>query len=169
MVVVLALQYLGAFGLVLLAWPVSLALVKLVAGWMACLVIAAALWNTPDSLGEERFAPSGRLFRLFAAGLVFVIIFSAFSILHNWLVDVNGESILASLILILMGLLHLGLTTHPFRSTSGLLTSYLGFEIVYANLENSALVAGLLAGLTVGLALVCAYLLAVAELEEEQI
>ena len=167
MTIVLAVQYLGAFVLVLFSWPVNLALVKLVSGWMACLALATGLWNTPESLGEERFAPSGRLFRLLACGLVLIIILTASSGLQSWLPDVDSAHIWASLLLIGMGLLHLGLTTHPIRSVVGLLTVYSGFEIVYSALENSALVAGLLAGLTVGLALVGAYLLAAPDLEEE--
>ncbi len=167
MVSVLALQYLGAFVQVLLAWPINLALVKLVAGLMACLILAAALWATPDSLGEEHFAPSGRLFRLLAAGLVLIIIIAASTGMQAWLPEVDRASIWIGLVLIGMGLLHLGLTTQPFRSVVGLLTVYLGFEIMYASLENSALVAGLLAGLTVGLAFVGAYLLAAPDLEDD--
>ena len=167
MVLVLAFQYLGAFVLVLLSWPVNMALVMLVAGWMACLILAAILWNTPDMLIDERFAPSGRLFRLLAAGLVLIIIQTGAVGLQDWLPEVDFTIIWASLLLIGMGLLHLGLTAHPFRSIVGLLTVYLGFEILYASLENSALVAGLLAGLTVGFALVGAYLTAAPDLEEE--
>ena len=167
MVASLALQYLAAFALILLIWPVNMALVKLVAGLMACLILAAALWNTPNTLVDEHFAPSGRIFRLLAAGLVLIIIQAGAAGLQKWLPEVNSTTIWASLLLIGMGLLHLGLTTHPFRSVAGLLTVYLGFEIVYASLENSALVAGLLAGLTVGFALVGAYLLAAPDLEQE--
>ena len=67
-----------------------------------------------------------------------------------------------------MGLLHLGLTNHPFRVTLGLLTVLSGFEILYAAVETSTLVAGLLAGINLGLALVCAYLLVAPLLEEPE-
>lgn len=38
--VALGAQYLGAFALVALSWPVNLAIVKLITGWMASSVIA---------------------------------------------------------------------------------------------------------------------------------
>jgi hypothetical protein len=57
-----------------------------------------------------------------------------------------------------MGLLHLGLTVHPLRITLGLLITLAGFEILYASLENSILVTGLLAVITLGLALTGSYL-----------
>jgi hypothetical protein len=49
----------------------------------------------------------------------------------------------------------------------GLLTVLSGFELVYAALETSILIAGLQAVITLGLALVGAYLLAVPLMEEE--
>ena len=64
-----------------------------------------------------------------------------------------------ALILIGMGLLHLGLSVHPMRVTLGLLITLAGFEVLYASLENSILVSGLLAVITLGLALTGSYLL----------
>ena len=70
------------------------------------------------------------------------------------------------MILIGIGLLHLGMTTHPMRVILGLLTVLSGFEILYASLEKLVLVAGLQAVITLGLALVGAYLLAVPRMEK---
>jgi hypothetical protein len=53
----------------------------------------------------------------------------------------------------------LSLTSDPLRVIIGLLTSLSGFEIIYAAVETSTLVTGLLAGVNLGLALVGAYLL----------
>jgi hypothetical protein len=61
--------------------------------------------------------------------------------------------------LIGMGLLQLSLTSHPLKVIIGLLTALSGFEIIYAAIETSTLVTGLLAGITLALALVGAYLL----------
>jgi len=65
-----------------------------------------------------------------------------------------------------MGLLQLGLTALPLRITIGLLTVLSGFEILYAVVETSTLVSGLLAGVSLGLALVGAYLLTIPTMEE---
>jgi hypothetical protein len=64
-----------------------------------------------------------------------------------------------------MGILHLGITAQPMRVTIGLLTVFSGFEIVYAALEGSILVAALLATIDLGVALVGAYLLTAAPTE----
>ena len=70
------------------------------------------------------------------------------------------------MILIGLGLLHLGMSTRPLRVVIGLLTVLSGFELVYAGLETSILIAGLQAVVTLGLALIGAYLLAVHEMED---
>jgi hypothetical protein len=54
---------------------------------------------------------------------------------------------------------HLGLTSEPLNVIIGLLTMLTGFEILYAAVESSILVAGLLAGTTLGLGIVGSYLL----------
>jgi len=64
-----------------------------------------------------------------------------------------------------LGLLHLGLTSSALRVTLGLLTVLAGFEILYAAVETSVLVAGLLAAVSLGLALAGAYLLVVPSLK----
>jgi len=67
---------------------------------------------------------------------------------------------LAGLWLIAMGGLQLGISTHPLRVILGLLTFLSGFEILYAPLETSSFIAGFLAVLTLGIALVGSFLLA---------
>jgi hypothetical protein len=79
---------------------------------------------------------------------------------------VEMEQVWGGLILIGIGLLHLGLTAQPLRVVLGLLTVLSGFEILYAAVESATLVAGLLAGVNLGLALVGAYLLVSPGLEE---
>jgi hypothetical protein len=73
-----------------------------------------------------------------------------------------------AVLLIGMGLINLGMTTRPLRVLLGLLTTLSGFELLYAAVESSVLVAGLLAVVTLGLALVGAYLLDTLSGEEEE-
>ncbi|MGE5375620.1 MAG: hypothetical protein ACM3XO_11245, partial [Bacteroidota bacterium] len=70
--------------------------------------------------------------------------------------------------LIGMGLLHLGITSYILRVVIGLMTVLSGFEILYAAVEGSILVAALLATINLGLALVGAYLL-IAQNNAEQV
>ena len=65
-----------------------------------------------------------------------------------------------------MGLLQLGTTTQILRVILGLLTTLSGFEILYAAMEGSILVAALLVVINLGLGLVGAYLLTVSSEEK---
>jgi hypothetical protein len=65
-----------------------------------------------------------------------------------------------------MGLIHLGITSRVFRVVLGLLTALCGFEIIYAAVESSILVAGLLAITNLGLGLTGSYLLLAASSAE---
>jgi hypothetical protein len=166
LIVALSLQYVGVFLLVMLSWPLEMAVVKLLTGWMAGAVLGIAIAVVPVSWkGKESSWSSGRWFRLLSAGLVTVVVVSSASTIASWLPGVGLEIVLGSLILIGNGLLNLGLTNHPFRVTMGLLTLLAGFEIIYAALAVSTLVAGLLAGVNLSLALVGAFLILVPSME----
>jgi hypothetical protein len=160
----LAVQYLAVFWLVALVWPFGLAAVKLVAGWMAAAVLSASRLNE-DILDEKTPGISGALFRLIAAGLVLTLVFSALPLARSHLASLP-LLLEGGMILIGLGLLHLGMSTRPLRVVIGLLTVLSGFELVYAGLETSILIAGLQAVVTLGLALIGAYLLAVPDMEE---
>lgn len=159
-VILLAIQYLSMFVLVLQHWPLGMASVKVVAGWMA----AAVLGMTRSGLSvqgfdEESIWPRGRLFRLFAAGMVGLIVLAVTPNVSTIMADAGFAVTGGSLILIGMGLLHLGITVSILRVTIGLMTVISGFEIIYSTVEGSVLVAALLAIINLGLALAGSYLL----------
>ncbi|MFZ6026073.1 MAG: hypothetical protein ACOYYS_00040 [Chloroflexota bacterium] len=158
--VALAFLYLGVFILVANRWPLAMSAVKLVAGWMALAILGAGIAGAPLSWqSEERFWPSGRFFRFLLAILMGLAIWSVTPRLENWLPAVDSIHVWGGAVLIGMGLLHLALTAQPLRATLALLTILAGFEVLYAALESSVLVAALLATINLGVALVGAYLL----------
>ena len=163
-IIALAVQYLAVFWLVALVWPFSLAVVKLIAGWMAGAVLSA---TRPDEDLLEEHSPSlvRAAFRVIAAVLILVLVSSILRPTAAYL-PVSQRALEGGLILIGIGLLHLGMTTRPLRVILGLLTVLSGFELFYAALETSILMAGLQAIITLGLALVGAYLLAAPWMEE---
>jgi hypothetical protein len=165
----LALQYLGVFVIVQLTWPLEISVVKLVAGWMAGAIVGMAASNSPASWQvEEQSVPPSRIFRLLAAGLVGLAVASLAEPLQSWLPqDAPLGFVLPGLVLLGLGLLNLGLSTQPLRTVVGLLTAMAGFEILYAGVETSILVAGLLAGVNIGLALAAAYLLLAPGMERD--
>src|SRR5512146_617640 len=74
-IILLAVQYLCMFILTLQHWPLGMASVKLVAGWMSAAILGMTRSNFPSqSLEETGIWPRGRLFRLFAAAVVLLIV-----------------------------------------------------------------------------------------------
>jgi hypothetical protein len=163
-ILALAIQYVGVFWLVGTLWPFGLAAVKLVAGWMAGAVLSASQPDEGLREGEER-GYSEAVFRILAAGLVIALVVSvAPAVQARFPADLFALE--GGLVLIGVGLLHMGMTVRPMRVILGLLTALSGFEILYAAVETSVLIAGLQAIITLGLALVGAYLLASPGMEE---
>ena len=155
----LAAQYFAAFWLLLTHWSLTMSAAVLVTGWMAVAVLGMTQLDVKTDPVSETSWPEGALFRVFAAGLVLITVTSAAQPVNVWLPSAGLPQVWGGLVLIGMGFLHLGLTVHPLRITLGLLITLTGFEILYASLENSILVSGLLAVVTLGLALTGSYLL----------
>lgn len=165
-VLALAVQYLAAFWLVASIWPVGLAAVKLVAGWMAGSLIGA---TQPESeLLDDQFRDrAGLILRLLAALVILLTSFTLVPVVQEWLPGVTPV-LWGGILLIGMGLLQLGMTSLTLRVFFGLLTLVTGFEVLYAVVEYSVLVTGLLAFINLGLALACAYLLASPTMQETE-
>ena len=155
----LAAQYLGAFWLVTQHWPLGMSAVKLVTGWMATVALGMTRLSISHADAEESFWPQGRGFRLFGAGIMAVIAVAAGPRVESLTPGIGLPVIVGSLLLVGMGLLHLGITSQTLRVVIGLLTVLCGFEILYAAVESSILLAALLALANLGLALGGAYLL----------
>lgn len=168
MIGMLALQYIGVFSLVSLSWPLEIAVVKLVAGWMAAAVLFLTLENIPPLDQETQLAASlpGIAFKGFSAILIAISLYSLVPDALRWFLGAAPLQVLGGLWLLGLGLLQLGLSRETMRIVIGLLTVISGFEILYATLEASVLMAGLLAILNIGLAFLGAYLLMAANLEE---
>jgi hypothetical protein len=154
----LAAQYLGVFWLTYAHWPIAMASVKLVTGWMACAALGMTQIGLVETASGETAWPQSRPFRMAAAGLVWTTSLALAFQTSGWL-GLDLPVAWGSLLLMGMGMLTLGLTAQPLRIVIGLLTLLAGFEILYAAVETSALVATLLAVVTLGLALAGAYLL----------
>jgi len=165
-VIGLSIQYLAVFWLVAVTWPVGLAVVKLVVGWMIGAVLGASQ-PTYNLIYENEKGISGTLFRLMSSIMVLVIAVSIAPLLNAWL-PAGMDILLGGVILVGMGLLQLGMTTRPLRVIVGLLMLFSGFEILYSTIETSVLVAGLLAAVNLGLALAGSYFLIIPTLEESQ-
>lgn len=168
-IILLAVQYLAMFVLTLQHWPLGMASVKVVAGWMSATILGMTRSGLANEEIDDRDTwPRGRLFRLFAACMVVLIVVVVTPSVDTIMADPGFAVTSGSLVLIGLGLLHLGITGNVLRVTMGLMTILSGFEIIYAAVEGSVLVAALLAVINLGLALVGAYLLVASNAQETE-
>jgi len=160
----LALMYLGVFWLTGLSWPLGLAAIKLVVGWMAGAILGVSGINLLPP--TRRRWPTEWIF----LGLVFILVIVAVNSLAptivEWFPGCKPTQAWGGLLLILSGVVHLGIASRGLRTIISLLTILAGFEILYAVVETSTLVAGLQAIVTLGVALTGAYLLGTTAGEE---
>lgn len=156
----LAVLYLAAFALVAQYWPIGLAAVKLVTGWISTAALGMTRLNLPaEEDGSEENWLEGRPFRLFGAAIVFLTAFAAAPRVQEMIPGIGLPVTIGSLILIGVALLRLGTTSHLLRVVVSLLILLCGFETLYATVESSILVAALLSVVNLGLALTGSYLL----------
>jgi hypothetical protein len=153
-IIALSIQYVGVFWLVLTLWPTGLAAVKLVSGLMSAAVIGSSA--SEEIINGKTIQFSSKEEIRFKSVLWFVVLLIVLAIIPkitDWL-PLTGIIVLASLLLIGIGLLQLGIANEPYRIIFGLLTVLSGFEIIYAGLERSVLVAGVLSIITLGISFI---------------
>lgn len=167
-IILLAIQYLAMFILLLPHLPLGMASVKVVTGWMCAAILGMTRSDLKDEDSEENLWPRGRLFSLFAAGMVGLIVIGATPSVNNIMADAGTAVTAGGLLLVGLGLLHLGITSQILRITQGLLTVIAGFEIIYSAVESSALVVALLVVINLGLALVGSYLMIASQHREPE-
>lgn len=158
-IVALSLQYVGVFWLVLTVWPTGLAAVKLVTGWMAGAIIGSSISTEEEAQNSLSFSSIQEIrFRSVIWIISIIVVWVLLPDIAIWL-PISSPVLLGGSLLIVIGLLHISMTSRVFQIIFGLLTVFSGFELFYSALEKSVLVAGFLALITMGLAFIGAYLL----------
>jgi hypothetical protein len=155
----LAIQYLAAFWLVTRHLPFVMGSAKLITGWMVVAALGMTRLSLSTAENEETFWPRGQWFRVILMCIVVHVSAGLTPRIESVITGLGLQVIAGSLLLIGAGIMQLGVTSDMLRVTLGLLTLLTGFEILYAAVENSILVTGLLAVTNLGLGIVGSYLL----------
>ncbi len=169
----LAVQYAAAFWLVTRHLPFVMGSAKLITGWMVVAALGMTRLGLPttEDEKEDTFLPRGQWFRVILICIVALVAAGSTPRIEAGIPGLGLQVIAGSLILIGAGVAHLGVTSDTLRVILGLLTMLTGFEILYAAVESSILVAGLLAVTNLGLGIAGSYLLIAGssplEIEEE--
>jgi hypothetical protein len=155
----LAVQYIAAFWLVTRHLPFVMGSEKLITGWMVVAALGMTRLGLSSAEDEESFLPRGQWFRVILMLVVALVTAGATPRIESAIPGLGLPVVAGSLLLIGAGVVHLGITSDTLNVILGLLTVLTGFEILYAAIESSILVAGLLAVTNLGLGIAGSYLL----------
>lgn len=146
-------------------WTFGFALSKLITALMAMLILI--LSPSPRDQQEEIVLRTGRLFR--ASGLLFFFLMIIFTIDNSAkFLSLSIDQTLPSLFILVSGFLLIGTARESFNVIIGLMTMFVGFEIIYGSVEQSLLINGLLAAVFLFIAVVGSYLISSTESTDQE-
>ena len=164
--IALALQYLSAFILITLSWPIGLSVIKLIVGWMATAAIALTAMRQKKDVPASEPAASLIFRGLAGIAVVLVIFVLAPGLQESIFSDLDLVIIQGGLMLMGMSLMQLGTSADPYLNIISLLSLLAGFDVIHTGLERSTLLTGLLVVLNLGLALVGVYFISQSSTEK---
>jgi hypothetical protein len=157
-----AVLYISAFIIIAQYWSFTFSLVKLITGLMSLVVMGISI-NRYYEVPEKKMK-SELIFRLIALSLIFILVAFMVYRISNYL-SIALEIVLAAMLLIGFGIFQLGITHEPYKLFLAILVLFFGFELIFSANETSLLVNGLLAVVTMLVALMGSFML-INEFEE---
>jgi hypothetical protein len=151
-----AILYICAFAIVAQYWSFTFSLVKLITGLMSLVVMGISI-NRYYAVSEKKLK-SELVFRLIALFLIFILVAFMVYRISNYL-SIALEIVLASVMLIGFGIFQLGITHEPYKIFLAILVLFFGFELIFSANETSLLVNGLLAIVTMMVALMGSFMI----------
>jgi len=153
----LSLIQLVAFLLIVQIWPIALAAVKLISGWIGITIISASLEKSDDQEAGSNQYLSFRLYKLALMGLFWVAIIAVAPQINDWL-PIGYKNLISGLVFFLGGILFLCVHEEVMDTIIGLMVMLAGFDIIYSSLEGSALVAGIYSIILISISILGSYL-----------
>jgi hypothetical protein len=151
-IAILSIIQLIGFILILQIWPIALASIKLISGWMGSLLIGYSIYANPNDSSNE-FPLSQIFFRLTIIGLIWIFLTINAGLMLEWL-PIDYTFLFIGLIFFITGMISFGIFKEPVEIIMGLLVFLAGFDIIYSSLEGSALVTGIYALIIVLISLI---------------
>ena len=152
----LAVIQLIGFILILQIWPIALASVKLISGWMGVALMSATMASS-SSEGRKDIQISAKVFKIMLAAFSWVVIAASIDNLNAWL-PISYTNLFVGLIFFFCGIFYISLVLEIHEIAVGLLIFLAGFDIIYSSLEGSALVTGIYALIVILISLISSYL-----------
>lgn len=151
----LSIVYLLAFIIIIQVWPVALASVKLISGWMGVILIGASQISHFENKADPSPA-SKAIFQLLITALVWIVITAEAAAFNEW-IPIPYANLYLGLVIIAGGLINASVNQLLFDVIIGVLTLLAGFDIIYSSLEGSALVTGIFALMIILISLLSNY------------
>lgn len=152
----LAVVQLIGFILIVQIWPIALASVKLISGWMGVALMSATMASTGDKAQSET-QTSAKVFKLMLAAFSWVVIAASVDKLNSWL-PISYTNLFIGLVFFFCGIFYISLDYEINGIAVGLLIFLAGFDIIYSSLEGSALVTGIYGLIVVLISFISSYL-----------
>ena len=152
----LAVVQLIGFILIVQIWPIALASVKLISGWMGVAVMSATIASSGDEVKGET-QTSAKVFKLMVAAFSWVVIAASVDKLNSWL-PISYTNLFVGLVFFFCGIFYISLAYEINGISIGLLIFLAGFDIIYSSLEGSALVTGIYGLIVILISLISSYL-----------
>jgi len=144
------------FILIVQIWPIALASVKLISGWMGIALLATTFtFSSPESAPSSPV--SSRIFRLMLVIFGWLLVLVSAERFNEWL-PIPYTNLFVGLVFFLSGMIYLALRMNSIDTVIGLLIFFEGFDVIYSSLEGSALITGIFGIIIISICLTGSYL-----------
>ena len=148
--------FLIGFVLILQIWPIALASVKLISGWMGVALMSATMASSIDSRNYE-LQTSAKVFKLMLAAFSWIVIAASVEGLNSWL-PITYTNLFIGLVFFFCGIFYFSQEQDINGIAIGLLIFLSGFDVIYSSLEGSALVTGIYGLIIILISIISSYL-----------
>lgn len=150
-----AITQLIGFILIVQIWPLPLAAVKLISGWMGVTLLATTF--TGRNITLENPHMSSRIFRVLLGVFGWILVLVSVQRFNEWL-PISYTNLFVGLVFFVSGIIYLAMRSSTLDTVLGLLLFFEGFDVIYSSLEGSALVTGLFGVIIISICLTGSFL-----------
>jgi len=144
------------FIMIVQIWPIALASVKLISGWMGIALLATTFtFSSPESAPSSPV--SSRIFRLMLVIFGWLLVLVSAERFNEWL-PIPYTNLFVGFVFFLSGMIYLALRMNSIDTVIGLLIFFEGFDVIYSSLEGSALITGIFGIIIISICLTGSYL-----------
>ncbi len=137
-------------------WPIALASVKLISGWMGITLMSATMASSANQEARETKI-SEKVFKLMQVAFSWIVISASIERLNSWL-PIPYTNLFIGLVFFFCGILYLSSEHEISGIAIGLLIFLSGFDLIYSSLEGSALVTGIYGVIIILISIISSYL-----------